>query len=65
MSSNSRNHDTAKAYADGVRDGRENDYNPPHDKGLLGEFFSSGYSKDEREDRDAYREGWSRGSKGR
>lgn len=63
MSKNSRDYDTAKSYSDGVRDGKDNDFSPPHEKGLLGEFFSSGYSKEEREDRDAYREGWSRGHK--
>ncbi len=65
MSKHSSDYDAAKSYSQGVDDGKTNDFNPPHEKGLIGELFSGGYTKDEHRDRDAYREGWDRGSKSR
>jgi hypothetical protein len=60
MSKVSHDYDKLRGYSQGVRDGAKNDFNPPHQKGLLGSMIE-GYSKEEIANRDAYREGWQRG----
>ena len=44
-------------YERGYRDGKRNEYSPPHQKSVLGEMFGSSYTKRELEDRREYDQG--------
>ena len=56
----------SKHHNNGQKDGARNQYNPPHQRNIIEEIlFGPGYNKEERSNREAYKQGYRQGKRQR